>query len=335
MLLEVGAASRRSRRRRPLTTYNRRRLAPETDMTRTHYRFIAGPEETGLRLDQFISGRSQDLSRTLVRKLVDFGGVHIDGRRSRRCSQAVAAGMKVEIFVDGLPLETFRLETAVLFRDPYLLAVDKPAGIETQPTPARFKGTLYAALLDYLHDPFRPQQPPTVGMVQRLDRDTSGVLVFSIHQRAHRGLTEAFAGRHVRKTYLAVVAGRMSAAEGEFRSLLARNRATNKVKSVVKGGKEAVTCYRVREKFADATLVEVEILTGRSHQIRVHLAEAGHPLLGDQLYGGPRLWHGHAVERQMLHAWRLCFRHPVSGAALELEAPIPTDMADLLAELKK
>lgn len=305
-------------------------------MTRTHYRFLVGPEEAGLRLDQFIAGRGEELSRTLVRKFVDLGGVHVDGRRSRRCSQALSAGAKVEVFVDGLPLEPYRLdEAAVIYRDPYLLAVDKPAGIETQPTPARFKGTLYAALLDYLHDPFRPHQAPTLGMVQRLDRDTSGVMVFSIHQRAHRALTEAFAGRQVRKIYLAVVAGRMPAAEGEFRSLLARNRATNKVKSVEKGGKEAITRYRVRETFAAATLVEVEILTGRSHQIRVHLAEAGHPLLGDSRYGGPGIWQGHPVARQMLHAWRLAFRHPVSGESMELEAPVPADMAGLMAELRR
>lgn len=306
-----------------------------TDMSRTTYRFIAGPQEIGQRLDQFIAGRSDDLSRTMVRKLVDLGGVHVDGRRMRRCSQPVLAGAKVEIFVDGLPLVPYRLETAaVVYRDPYLLAVDKPAGIETQPTPARFKGTLYAALLDHLHDPFRPQQAPTLGMVQRLDRDTSGIMVFSIHPRAHRGLTEVFSGRQVRKTYLAVVAGRMATATGEFRSLLARSRSTNKVKSVERGGKEAITLFRVLEEFADATLIEVEILTGRSHQIRAHLAEAGHPLLGDQLYGGPADWHGHPVERQMLHAWRLNFRHPVIGTPLDLAAPVPADMAELLEKLR-
>jgi 23S rRNA pseudouridine1911/1915/1917 synthase len=271
-----------------------------------------------------------------VRKLVDLGGVHVGGRRIRRCSQPVQAGETVEVFVDGLPLEPYQLvTTAVVYRDPYLLAIDKPAGIETQPTPARFKGTLYAALLDYLHDPFRPQQAPSLGMVQRLDRDTSGIMVFSIHPRAHRGLTETFTGRQVRKCYLAVVAGRLPAAEGEFRSLLARNRASNKVKTVERGGKEAVTRYRVREEFADATLVEVEILTGRSHQIRVHFSEAGHPLLGDGRYGGPGDWHGVPVQRQLLHAWRLAFAHPVSGEPLELEAPIPADVAELLEEMRR
>jgi 23S rRNA pseudouridine1911/1915/1917 synthase len=305
-------------------------------MPKTTYRFIPNPAEAGMRLDQFVAGRSDELSRTLVRKLVDLGGVHIGGRRSRRCSQPVQVGETVEIFVDGLPLAPYQVEAAaVVYRDRYLIAVDKPSGVETQPTPARFKGTLYAALLDYLHDPFRPQQEPSLGMVQRLDRETSGVIVFSIHPRAHRGLTEAFAGRQARKRYLAVVAGRLSAAEGEFRSLLARNRASNKVKTVERGGKEAVTRYRVLEEFADATLVEVEILTGRSHQIRVHFSESGHPLLGDGRYDGPGLWRGFPVQRQMLHAWRLAIAHPVSGEPLELEAPIPADMAGLMAELRR
>lgn len=304
-------------------------------MARNTYRFTPEADEAGMRLDQFVAGRSADLSRTLVRRLVDLGGVHVGGRRSRRCSYPVRVGETVEVFVDGLPLESYQLDAAaVIYRDPYLIAIDKAPGIETQPTPARFKGTLYAALLDYLHDPFRPLQAPSVGMVQRLDRETSGVMVFSIHPRAHRGLTEAFAGRQVRKRYLAVVAGRMPAAEGAFRSLLARSRATNKVKTVERGGKEAVTCYRVLDEFSDATLVEVEILTGRSHQIRVHFAESGHPLLGDGRYDGPGDWHGYPVRRQMLHSWRLSLTHPVSGEALELEAPIPADMAALLDKLR-
>jgi len=254
----------------------------------------------------------------------------------RRCSYPVQAGELVEVFIDGLPLEPFRLtDEAVIWRDNYLLAIDKPAGVETQPTPARYKGTLYAALLDYLQDPFRPAGKPTLGMVQRLDRETSGLMIFSIHQRAHRGLTTSFTARHVRKRYLALVVGRIPSDEGEFCSLLARNRATNKVKSVDRGGKEAVTRFRLLEAFTDASLVEVEILTGRSHQIRVHFSEAGHPLLGDVRYGGPEHFLGERVPRQMLHSWRLSLPHPITGAPLELEAPPPADMLRLLERLRQ
>lgn len=300
-----------------------------------HFRIVPVNEDEGLRLDLFVAARVPELSRTLVRKVVELGGVHLSGRRVRRCSLPVRAGDAVEIYLDGLPLDPFVLDdTHVVYRDKFLLAVNKPAAVETQPTPARYRGTLYAAILEYLHDPFRPQQRPTLGMVQRLDRETSGVMIFSIHPRAHKGLSAAFAGRDVRKRYLALVAGRMQSPAGEFVSFLARSRNGNRVRSVDHGGREAITRFRVLEEFARTSLVEVELLTGRSHQIRVHFAEAGHPLLGDRLYGGPCVWDNHTVGRQMLHAQNLSLTHPVTGERLDLAVPPPDDFAQLLALMR-
>jgi 23S rRNA pseudouridine1911/1915/1917 synthase len=294
-------------------------------------RHTVGPEVSGIRLDQFLASTWEGVSRTLARKLIELGGVHLDGRRVRRCGQILVAGQRIEVYRDNGPLEPFVLQEGhLLFRDPYLLAVNKPAGVETQPTPARYRGTLYAALLDFLHDPFRPLDRPTLGMVQRLDRDTSGVMVFSIHPRAHKGLTTSFSEHRVDKCYLALVNGRVSVDGGEFHSHLARCRSGNRVRSVDRGGKEALTRFRVLERFRHATLVEVELLTGRTHQIRAHFAEAGHPLLGDHGYGslagGP--------ERQMLHALRLRLAHPVTGVPLILEAPVPQDMQNILDLLR-
>ncbi len=288
-----------------------------------------------MRLDQFVATATEELSRTFLRKVVDLGGAHVDGRRVRRCSHPVRAGEVVEIYLDGLSLEPFALAPAeILFQDRYCLAIDKPAGVETQPTPARYKGTLYDALLRYLQNPSRPKERPALGMVQRLDRETSGAMVFSIHPRAHRPLTSAFAGREVAKLYLALVAGEPAPGVGEIRSLLARNRASNLVRSVERGGKEAITRYRVVESFGVASLVEIELLTGRSHQIRAHFSESGHPLLGDTRYGGPGELLGRAIPRQMLHSWQLTLPHPVSGDPLEIKAPIPGDMNRLLAILR-
>jgi 23S rRNA pseudouridine1911/1915/1917 synthase len=299
-----------------------------------HYRFTPTPEEAGMRLDQFVPAKTDELSRTLLRKIVDIGGAHVGGRRVRRCSLPVRAGEEVVIHIDGLPLEPYVLRPEdVLMEDDYLLAVAKPAGVETQPTPARYRGTLYAALLDHLHNPHRPLDRPELGMAQRLDRDTSGVMVFSIHRRAHGRLTEIIAGREAEKSYLALVSGHPAEKEGEIRSLLARNRATNRVRSVAKGGKEAITRYRVLEEFADSSLLEVQLLTGRSHQIRAHLFEAGHPLVGDARYGGPRFLREREIPRQMLHARRLTLPHPVTGEALTLEAPVPEDMGELLESM--
>lgn len=287
-----------------------------------------------MRLDQFIPAKTNELSRTLLRKIVDLGGAHVGGRRVRRCSLPVRAGEEVVVHLDGLPLEPYTLcAEDILLEDKYLLALNKAAGVETQPTPARYKGTLYAALLNYLHNPHRPLDRPELGMAQRLDRETSGVMIFSIHPKAHRRLTEIIAGREAEKSYLALVHGILTDKEGEMRSLLARNRATNRMRSVSKGGKEAITCFRVLEEFADASLLEVRLLTGRSHQIRAHFSEAGHPLLGDTRYDGPRFWQGREIPRQMLHARRLVLPHPVTGENLTLEAPVPADMAELLQEL--
>lgn len=294
-------------------------------------RIVVPPEAAGERLDQLLARSDTGLSRTLARKLIELGGVHLDGRRTRRCGQALSPGQRIEVFRDGGSLDPFVLhDEHVLYRDTYLLALNKPAGIETQPTPARYRGTLYAALLDYLHNPYRPLDKPALGMVQRLDRDTSGVMIFSIHARSHKGLSTLFFEHRVAKTYLALVQGRMVNDSGEFRSQLARNRKSNRYHSVASGGKEAVTCFRVLERFREVSLVEVEILTGRTHQIRVHFAEAGHPLLGDRSYGGATSTTG----RQMLHAWRIVLPHPVSGEPLTFEAPLPEDMNGVLAALR-
>jgi len=143
------------------------------------FRFEAGEKDDGTRLDIFIPFADDRFSRSLVRKVVDLGGVHVGGKRVRRCSHPVRAGEKIELFLDGFSLEPFSVEEKqVLFRDEYLIAIDKPPGIETNPTPARYKGSLYEALQRFLKNPFRPLDRPELGMVQRLDRETSGVLVF-------------------------------------------------------------------------------------------------------------------------------------------------------------
>lgn len=298
------------------------------------YRLTVDADAGGMRLDQYVASQVGELSRGVVRKVIDLGGVHVAGRRTSRCSLTVRTGQAVDIYLDGRPFDIFSLtEGQILFQDSCLLVVDKPSGVDCQPTHARFKGTLYDAVRRHLGDAQGGRKEPTIGMVQRLDRDTSGVTVFSIHQRAHAAMTRLFAERRVDKRYRTLVAGVLVAKEGEFRSLLARQHRTNLMKSVQKGGKEAITRYRVVDEFADCTLVEVELVTGRSHQIRAHFAEAGHPLIGDRRYGGPGLVQGQEARRTMLHAHSLSFAHPVSGEAMRFEAPLAEDMTSLLCRL--
>jgi 23S rRNA pseudouridine1911/1915/1917 synthase len=253
------------------------------------------------------------------------------GRRVRSCSRSVKCGEEIEVYCDGLPLETYVITTsAILYRDADIIVLNKPAGIETQPTPARFQGTLYAALSEFLADPFRPQISPAIGMVQRLDRDTSGVILFSISPRAHKPLTTAITTRSLRKTYLALVAGVVPPGNHEIKSLLARSHRDNCVRSIPKGGKEAITRYRLIAASTTCSLVEVIPVTGRMHQIRVHLAEAGFPLLGDKRYGGPQQIGDITISRHMLHALSLDFLHPLNQQSLLITAPLADDFQLLL-----
>ncbi len=300
-----------------------------------HYRFRVPSEYSGQRLDQVIPACCSELSRSYVRKLIDIGGVHVQHRRVRKCALETAAGTEIEIFIDGRALDPYRINPSeVIYQDKYILALNKPAGVVMQPTPARYKGSVYDAMLCYLQNPFQRHASPELGMVQRLDRDTSGVVVFSIHKQSHKALTECFTQRKARKVYLALVEGEPNNVEGSIHSLLARNRASNKMRSIAKGGKEALTNYRVLEKVLGFALLEVEILTGRTHQIRVHLSEIGLPIVGDTFYGGSPLINSMKVERSMLHAHSLEIPHPcIHTDKLHLNAPLPVDFLATLSQL--
>jgi 23S rRNA pseudouridine1911/1915/1917 synthase len=295
------------------------------------YRFTVADQFAGLRLDQYLAECSDSFSRSLAKRLVDLGGVHVAGRRVRRCSQMVSAGDGVEVFIDNQPLAPMTLgKEQILYRDQDLIVLNKPAGMATQPAPSRYQGTVYAELQKLLTDPNRKSLRPSIGMMQRLDRDTSGVMVFSIHQRAHKKMTEAFQGRDIDKVYWALVAGRPLEDQGRFCSQLARRRSTNLTVSVARGGKPAETHYRLLHTTGQVSLVEVRLITGRSHQIRAHFSEAGLPLLGDTAYGGALTFNHLSVPRQMLHSRQLSFCHPVTGEKLSFTAPLPSDFTTVV-----
>ncbi len=302
----------------------------------TIHRLQVTSEMSRQRLDQYMSQSSIDLSRTQAKKIIDLGGVHINGRRIRSCSTTVHRGDSVEVYIDQLPLDPYRLtEQDILFQDQYIIAINKPALVDTQPTHARFKGTLYEALQWHLKDPFRPHLKANIGMVQRLDRGTSGIIVFSIHPRAPKEMTRIFLEHDIKKEYLALVQGEPEQNQGEIRSFLARSRKENRVKSVEKGGKEAITRFQVLEKLVNYSLLNVEILTGRSHQIRTHMSEQNCPLVGDERYGGISFVTGMKILRPFLHAEKLTFQHPVLNKTLDFTAPVPEDMLTVINELRK
>ena len=293
-------------------------------------------KSAGQRLDQYLADSLNEMSRTQAKKIIDLGGVHINGRRIRSCSAPVCVDDSIEVYIDHLPLDPYRItDRDILFQDQYIIVLNKPAQVDTQPTHARFKGTLFEALQWHLKDPFRSHQKAEIGMVQRLDRGTSGALVFSIHPRAHKEMTRIFLEHEVKKGYLALVHGMPEPEQGEIRSFLARSRKENRVKSVEKGGKEAITRFQLAEKLTDYSLLKVEILTGRSHQIRAHMAEQKCPLVGDERYGGALEVAGIPVLRALLHAEKLAFRHPVLNHELNFTVPIPADMQNIVSQLRK
>lgn len=290
------------------------------------HRLHVTAEEKGIRLDQFLHGQCGQLSRTKIRKIIDLGGVHVDGKRVRKCSFVIDCGQTIELYQDKGSLEPYRIQPEhILYEDEFIIVLNKAAGIETQPTPARYKGTLYEALQHYLRQQ-TPGKKPQIAMVQRLDRDTSGAIVFSIHKDSHKNLSEQVKCHQLNKEYLALVAGIPTAMEGTFHSFLEYDRNTRRMHSVVSGGKEAITHYKVEKFWNESALVSIQLVTGRTHQIRAHFSEAGHPLLGDIAYGGPKLLEGARWNRQCLHALKLAFTHPVHNKPIAVTAPIPEDM---------
>ncbi len=261
-------------------------------------------------------------------QIIDIGGVHIDGRRIRRASLSLTSGQKIELHTDNLPLTPFRLSSAeIVWRDRSLIIINKPAAVLTQPTPARIKGTLYEALQHLLKREGIRQ--PQIGMHQRLDVGTTGLLAFSIDKRAHKALAHQVADRSLHRTYLAVVHGTPQR-RGTLRSRLARRHRDNRTVSVTRGGREAITHYEVVDQRSNIALLRIRLETGRSHQIRAHLSEAGHPLPGDTFYGGSADCNGFRLHRPCLHSAELTLRHPIDRRRLHFSAPLPADMLQLL-----
>jgi 23S rRNA pseudouridine1911/1915/1917 synthase len=297
------------------------------------YRFTTAAVDEGFRLDKFLQNRLPDFSRTTIRKIIDLGGVHLSGRRTRKAGSLLQQGQLVELHRDRQPLDIYRISGQdVVFQDDYIIVLNKSAGIDTQPTPARYMGTLYEALQVWLQRDRKFGRKLEIGMAQRLDRDTSGIILFSIHPRSHKGISDQIFKRTARKQYLAMVSGTPRATRGTFRSYLARERKSNRMKSVPGGGKEAITHYRVIAATGECSLVSVELETGRTHQIRVHFAEAGHPLIGDSLYGGKTNCEGMKFPSQCLHSWMLEIEHPVHNRTMTFTAPPPETIQQLFPQ---
>jgi 23S rRNA pseudouridine1911/1915/1917 synthase len=289
-----------------------------------HLALSVGRADEGERLDRFIAARG-GISRGLARRALDRGGVFLDGRRCKVAGRALRAGQKVEVNLEeggreaarAAPLERSRL----LALDEHLVAVDKPAGVPAQPTLTTDRGTLPELVAALVGGP--------VEIVHRLDRETSGVTILARTRPAAAALAEAFRTGAAEKTYLALCARAPSPAEGRIDAPIGKDPGRAGVRRVSPGGVPAATRYLTLGAGGAGALVEARPETGRTHQIRVHLAYLGAPLLGDPRYGGPRRVGNIDVPRVMLHALRLEIRHPATGAPLVFEAPVPEDFETL------
>jgi 23S rRNA pseudouridine1911/1915/1917 synthase len=293
--------------------------------------------EKGLRVDVWLERRLEGLSRSRVQALLKSGRITVNGG-------AVKAGAAVQpgwtAVVDLPPPEPVALAAeniplAVLYEDADVVVINKPPGLVVHPAAGHASGTLVNALLYHCDDLAGIGGELRPGIVHRLDRDTSGVMVAAKNQRAMESLTAQFKARTVAKEYLAVVAGVPGPLAGRIETLIGRS-AHNRKKMTTRTttGRPAVSRYEVVEVLCGASLVRVKIETGRTHQIRVHMAHIGHPVVGDPQYGRARVALPAPAARQMLHAQRLAFDHPATGARMTFEAPLPPDMAELIARLK-
>jgi 23S rRNA pseudouridine1911/1915/1917 synthase len=300
------------------------------------------PEAAGERFDKALARELPQYSRALLADWIAAGEVQVDGRPLRG-KDRVLGGEQVRVHAQ-LPVatrvEAEALPLEVLFRDRALLVINKPAGLVVHPGAGNAHHTLQNALLAL--DP-KLAHVPRAGIVHRLDKDTSGLMVVARTPEAHARLVAALAAREVTREYLALCVGVMTAG-GTVDEPIGRHRTQRTRMAVRADGRPAVTHFRVLQRFRANTLVRVSLQTGRTHQIRVHLAHAGYPLVGDRLYGGRlRLPRGasaalaaqlSAFPRQALHAARLALTHPLSGRALEWQAPVPADLAQLIAALE-
>jgi 23S rRNA pseudouridine1911/1915/1917 synthase len=306
-------------------------------MTRGGHVLRVTGEAAGRRLDVFIAGSGVALSRSQVRHLVDDGRVTVDGQ-VRKAGHIVRAGERIEVDVPPVAPTTAAPEAlplTVLHEDETLIVINKAPGMVVHPAPGRWQGTLVNALL-HRWGPLPGHEASRPGIVHRLDRDTSGVMVIARTAAALEHLGRQFAARTVTKRYVAVVRGVVRRDTVTIDAPIGRHRVERKKMSTrTRAGRAAVTRIRVLERFARASLVEAAPETGRTHQIRVHLAAHGHPILGDAVYGRPRADETALIARHALHAAALGIVHPTLGTAMTFRAELWPDMVALVDALRR
>ncbi len=292
-------------------------------------------ESGGERLDKAVVAVVPNLSRAVVQRFVKKGQVTVNGRSSKP-SYRVEVGDEVVVRVPAeRPPQVLPEQVAldVIYEDEHLLMINKPSGMVVHPAHGHESGTLVNAVLGYLPQVLDVGGPERSGIVHRLDKDTSGLIIVAKNETVRNALQRRFKRRQVKKTYLALVEGHPEPRQGAIDAPIGRHKRQRKRMAIVRSGRDAYTAYRVIETFDDHSLVELQPETGRTHQLRVHMAWLGCPVVGDRIYG--RRKQQLLKHRHFLHARRLELTHPVTGAPLSLTASLPDNLARLLQRLRR
>ena len=300
-------------------------------------RLTVSPEEAGVRIDKYLAEQQPDITRSYLQKLLKDGSVQMNGKPVKTSTKTAAGAVieltipepeEPEILPEDIPLD-------ILYEDSDVILINKPKDMVVHPAAGHYTGTLVNALMYHckgdlsgINGVLRP------GIVHRIDKDTTGVLIVCKNDKAHNALAEQLKEHSITRKYRAIVCGNLKEDEGTVDAPLGRHPQDRKKMAIVRtGGKRAVTHYQVLERFGNYTYIECQLETGRTHQIRVHMASLGHPLLGDEVYG--RVKSPFKLEGQTLHAMVLGFIHPTTGEYMEFEAPLPEYFEKLLEKLRR
>lgn len=294
-------------------------------------------ENVGKRIDSFIPIVQKDISRSMVQKLIEQNDIKVNGKKTKH-SYKLKLNDEIEIIIPEakeIDLKAQDIPLDVIYEDNDIIVINKTKGMVVHPANGNPDGTLVNAVMNLCKDSLsgiggeiRP------GIVHRLDKDTSGAIIVAKNDKAHIALSEQLKNHEIKKTYLALVRGIIKENEATINMPIARSKKDRKKMDVDKDGKEAITHFKVLERYKNKyTLLQINLETGRTHQIRVHLSHIGYPIIGDEVYSnGKNEWN---VSGQCLHAWRLEFKHPITGKKISLEAEIPEYFKNIIKELEE
>ena len=298
-------------------------------------KFIVTKENIGKRLDAYVSSLKDNISRSNAQKLIKNNKIFVNGKNVKE-SYKVKENDEIRIIIEEPKKSSLKPENIpldIIYEDNDIIVINKPKGMVVHPGNGNHEGTLVNAVLAYAKDLSGIGGKLRPGIVHRIDKDTSGLIIVAKNDEAHKNLSEEIKNHEVTKIYTCLVRGNISEDDATIDMPIGRDKNDRKKMAVTEDGKKAITHFRVLKRYGNYTLLRVKIDTGRTHQIRVHMAKIGHPIIGDEVYSNGK--NEFNVHGQMLHSTYLKFKHPVTGKELELEAPLPQYFQDVLEQLKE